>query len=43
MPHVWELSPGRRKSQIQDSLYCWKELFPETVGAPEAAKANTGG
>lgn len=37
MPHVWELSPTRRKAQIQDALFCWKELFPETVGTQDHA------
>jgi sugar phosphate isomerase/epimerase len=33
MPYVWELSPGRKRSQIENALFCWKELFPETVGS----------
>jgi len=31
LPHVWELSPGRRTEQILQSLEVWKHLFPETL------------
>ena len=31
LPHVWELSPGRRTEEIRDALVVWKELFPATL------------
>ena len=31
LPHVWELSPGRRTDQIKQALEVWKHLFPETL------------
>ncbi len=39
MPFVWELSPGRKEEQIRDALFCWKEMFPETVGVAGEATA----
>lgn len=37
MPYVWELSPGRKRRDIEDALHCWKELFPETLSSPPKA------
>ncbi|HJM63281.1 MAG: TIM barrel protein [Roseibacillus sp.] len=31
MPHVWELSPGRKEEEIRLALQCWKEKFPDTL------------
>lgn len=40
MPFVWELSPGRKEEQIRDALFCWKELFPESLTVAPLASTS---
>ena len=34
LPHVWELSPGRKEEDIRLALQCWKDKFSETLQGP---------